>query len=38
MSEAIYSIGVQGQPWSDKEKDLWFEGQSIKRSYQEEVL
>jgi len=38
MSEAIYSIGVQGQPWLDKEKDLWFEGQSIKRSYQDEVL
>jgi len=38
MSESIYSIGVQGQPWSDKEKNLWFEGQSIKRSYQNEVL
>jgi hypothetical protein len=38
MSDSIYSIGVEGQPWSDKEKDLWFEGQSIKRSYQDEVL
>jgi len=38
MNDSIYSIGVQGQPWSDKEKALWFEGQSIKRSYQDEVL
>ena len=38
MSDPIYFIGEQGQPWSDKEKGLWFEGQSIKRSYQDEVL
>lgn len=38
MSESNYSIGVPGQAWSDKEKDLWFEGQTIKRSYQDEVL
>jgi hypothetical protein len=38
MSESSYSIGVQGQVWSDKEKHLWFERQTIKRSYQDEVL
>ncbi len=38
MSEAIYSIGQQGQPWGESEKALWFEQQSIKRSYQEQVL
>jgi len=38
MSEKIYSIGQNGQAWTDIEKTLWFSKQSIKRSYQGEVL
>jgi hypothetical protein len=38
MSDLIYPIGKVGEPWADKEKALWFEQQSIKRSYQDEVL
>jgi len=38
MNSSVYSIGVQGQPWTDKEKALWSSQQTIKRSYQDEVL
>ncbi|AAZ23959.1 MULTISPECIES: M14 family metallopeptidase [Colwellia] len=38
MSDSIYSIGTQGQPWTDEDKDLWLSKQVIKRSYQDEVL
>ncbi|MFC3093446.1 DUF2817 domain-containing protein [Alteromonas sediminis] len=33
-----YPIGRPGIPWSDDEKKQWFEMQSIKRTYQDEVL
>ena len=38
MSDSVYSIGQQGQPWADNEKGLWLAKQNIKRSYQDEVL
>ncbi|PKI14790.1 M14 family metallopeptidase [Colwellia sp. 12G3] len=38
MSDSVYSIGTQGQAWADTEKALWHTKQSIKRSYQDEVL
>ena len=38
MSDSVYSIGKKGQPWSNEEKDLWLSMQTIKRSYQDEVL
>lgn len=38
MSDSVYSIGTQGQPWTDEDKDLWLSKQFIKRSYQDEVL
>ncbi|WP_019026976.1 M14 family metallopeptidase [Colwellia piezophila] len=38
MSDSVYSIGKQGQPWTEKDKGLWFAKQDIKRSYQDEVL
>lgn len=38
MSDSVYSIGTQGQPWTDKENELWLAKQDIKRSYQDEVL
>lgn len=37
-SEQLCHIGTVGQKWSHKEKAIWLEQQSIKRSYQEEVL
>ena len=33
-----YPIGTPGEPWQDAEKKQWLAQQSIKRSYQEEVL
>ena len=36
--ERFYPIGTPGQPWGDAEKQAWFEQQSIKRSYEDEVL
>lgn len=33
-----YPIGVPGTPWSEFEKAQWFAVQSIKRSYEDEVL
>jgi hypothetical protein len=38
MSDSVYSIGKAGQPWSNDEKALWLSMQTIKRSYQDEVL
>lgn len=31
-------IGTLGQPWGDIEKAQWFDAQTIKRSYQDEVI
>lgn len=36
--EENYPIGTPGQKWSEKENTQWFEAQTIKRSYQEEVV
>ena len=33
-----YPIGTPGQPWSEQEKQQWLAAQSVKRSYQQEVL
>lgn len=33
-----YPIGIAGQPWQAKEKQLWLEQQSVKRSYSDEVV
>ena len=38
MSDSVYSIGTQGQPWADEDKGLWLTKQVIKRCYQDEVL
>lgn len=38
MSDSVYSIGTQGHPWTDEDKDLWLSEQVIKRCYQVEVL
>ncbi|WP_237158814.1 M14 family metallopeptidase [Shewanella khirikhana] len=35
---ASYPIGTPGTPWSDADKQAWFDAQTVKRSYQEEVL
>ena len=36
--ERFYPIGTPGQPWTDTDKQAWFESQSIQRSYADEVL
>jgi hypothetical protein len=33
-----YPIGTPGEPWQQKEKLQWLASQSVKRSYQEQVL
>lgn len=38
MSDVKYSIGKEGQSWGEEEKALWLENQTVKRSYQDEVL
>ncbi|MCP4986770.1 MAG: M14 family metallocarboxypeptidase [Colwellia sp.] len=38
MNDSVYSIGTQGQPWTDTDKALWLAKQDIKRSYQDQVL
>lgn len=38
MTQKTYSIGVNGQKWSDTDKSAWLAMQSVKRSYQEQVL
>jgi hypothetical protein len=37
-SEEKYPIGTPGEKWTEKENVLWFEAQTIKRSYQDEVV
>lgn len=37
-TEAFYPIGIPGTTWGDSEKAAWLAEQSIKRSYQDEVL
>lgn len=34
----IYPIGTPGQPWGDTEKAQWLAQQTVKRSYQDEVV
>ena len=34
----FYPIGTPGTPWTDADKQTWFEAQSRQRSYQDEVL
>ncbi len=36
--ERFYPIGTPGTPWDESEKAQWLAEQSIKRSYEEEVL
>lgn len=38
QSNTPYPIGTPGQKWQQKEKQLWFANQQIKRSYQNEVV
>ena len=38
MDHQVYAIGVKGQKWGDAEKAQWLNVQSVKRSYQDEVL
>lgn len=38
MTEIYHPIGVTGQIWGKKEKQLWFKQQAIKRSYHNEVV
>lgn len=35
---APYPIGTPGSPWNDADKQAWFKAQTVKRSYQDEVL
>jgi len=37
-SEEIYPIGTPGQKWTENENVQWFEEQTIKRSYKDEVI
>ena len=37
-NEQVYLIGKQGEKWGDNEKSQWLSLQSIKRSYQLDVL
>jgi hypothetical protein len=37
-SEEKHPIGTLGEKWTEKENVQWFEAQTIKRSYQEEVV
>ena len=36
--ERFYPVGTPGQPWTDSDKQQWFELQDIQRSYRDEVL
>ncbi|MDR8524291.1 M14 family metallopeptidase [Shewanella fidelis] len=38
MDQQVYAIGVKGQKWGEAEKAQWLNGQSVKRSYHDEVL
>jgi len=37
-TSTTYSIGTPGKPWSDAEKALWLSHQTLKRSYETDVL
>ena len=37
-NQQVYPIGMPGEPWGSEEKQQWFELQSIKRSYHDEVI
>lgn len=37
-AQYTYSIGAPGTPWSESEKQQWYENQVIKRSYLNEVV
>ena len=37
-NNTIYPIGKQNQPWDENDKAQWLAIQTVKRSYQEEVL
>ena len=36
--ERFYPIGNPGEPWGDKDRKQWFESQTVKRSYHDEVV
>lgn len=36
--EGFHPIGTPGQPWTNDDKRTWFEGRTIRRSYEDEVL
>ena len=38
MAGEHYPIGTPGTPWGEAEKSAWRRAQSVRRSYQEEVL
>jgi hypothetical protein len=38
MSHAPYPIGTPGQPWGETEVAAWLSGQTVKRSYEADVL
>ncbi|MDP2633694.1 MULTISPECIES: M14 family metallocarboxypeptidase [unclassified Pseudoalteromonas] len=38
MSENNYHIGTPGVPWTSEEEQQWFNEQTIKRSYQQDVV
>jgi hypothetical protein len=37
-SQQDYAIGTPGKPWRDEEKAVWLSQQTIKRSYQQQVV
>ncbi len=38
MTEKPYPVGTPGKKWGDDERKAWFARQTIKRSYQDEVI
>ncbi|MBW8190589.1 M14 family metallocarboxypeptidase [Neiella marina] len=38
QTQSLYPVGTPGCPWSAAEKSQWLQAQSIKRSYQQEVV
>ncbi len=36
--ERFYPIGIPGQPWTDDDRQAWFDAQTIQRSYHDEVV
>lgn len=37
-TEQNYKIGTPGQPWGNAEKSAWYQAQTVKRSYQSQVV